>query len=128
MNFIVIYLFPFKKMLADNQNTVIYLMLLNGLLFLGLNFAAYSIIFPGPPGSRRIGYLLIVAALSALFLQQEFQALFSLGLTSEITSEILIAGFVTPVFFISLVYYRIKKNRSETPTLSETEKENHETD
>ena len=105
-------------------------MFLNGLLFLGLNFVAYSIIFQGPSGSRRIGYSLVVAAFSSLFLQQEFRALVALGFASESAGKILMAGFVAPVFLIFLVYYRIKKNRKEnqTRTFSKTPKENHETD
>lgn len=99
----------------ENQNTVIYLMFLSGTLFLGLNFIAYSIIFPGPPGSKRIGYTLIVAAISAFLLQQEFQALISLGFTSEKSGKILLAGFAMPVFLVSLVYYRIKRNRQGEP-------------
>ena len=107
--------------MTENQNTVIYLMFLNGLLFLGLNFVAYSIIFPGPSTSKRIGYLLIVASISALILQQEFQGLLSLNLTSESTTNILIIGFVSPVFLVSLVYYRIKKNRRVNTTQNSLE-------
>jgi len=102
-------------MLTESQNTVIYLMFLNGLLFLGLNFVAFSIIFPGPRGSKRLGYTLIVAALSAFCAQQEFQGLVSMGFAPEKAGQILLAGFVVPVFFLSLVYYRIKKNRRGQP-------------
>ena len=97
--------------MTENQNTIIYLMLLNGILFLNLNFIAYSIIFPGPTGSKRLGYTLIVTVLSALFAQQEFRALLSLDFASQNVVKVLLGGFIIPVFLVSLVHYRIRRNR-----------------
>ena len=102
-------------MLTKDQNTVILLMFLSGVLFLGLNFVAYSIIFPGPPKSKRIGYTLMVAAVLAFFSQQEYSALISLGFKPEDTRDILL-GLSAPVFLTSLVYYRFRKNKIPPPT------------
>jgi hypothetical protein len=60
-------------MLTPDQNTIVYLMFLNGILFLGLNFVAFSIVFPGPKGSKRIGYVLIVTVILVVAAQQEYQ-------------------------------------------------------
>lgn len=97
----------------EDQNTVIYLMFLNGVLFLGLNFIARSIIFPAPRASKKLGYVLIVSALSAFGAQQEYRALVSLGIESGKTGNILFGGFILPVFLISIVYYRMRRNRAE---------------
>ena len=115
--------------MPENQNTIIYLMLLNGILFLSLNFIAYSIIFPGSMGSKRLGYTLIVTAISAFFVQQEFRALVSLDFDPQKAKNVLLGGFIIPVFFVSLVYYRIRRNRNETsgqnaPTIKKKD-ENH---
>ena len=99
--------------MPENQNTIIYLMLLNGILFLSLNFIAYSIIFPGPTGSKRLGYTLIVTVLSAFFVQQEFRALVSLDFDLQKAMNVLLGGFIIPVFLVSLVYYRIRRNRED---------------
>lgn len=98
-------------MLTQEQNTIIYLMFLNGLLFLGLNNIAWSIINPGGQGSKRRGYTLILAAVSALCVQQEYRALVTLGIAPEITAKLLLGGFVVPVFLVSLVYYRLRRNK-----------------
>ena len=99
-------------MVNPEQSHIVYLMFLNGILFLGLNFIAYSMAFPGGKGSKRIGYVLIVAVILAYTVTQEFRYMVELGFDSSWTRNILLGGFVTPVFLISLVYYRIKKQRS----------------
>jgi hypothetical protein len=98
-------------MLTEDQNTIIYIMFLNGIIFLGLNFIAQVIVFPGEPGSKVRGYMFIVAAIAAFSAQQEFRGLVALGFSAEKIQTILLIGFIAPIFFISLVYYRIKKNR-----------------
>ena len=99
-------------MLTQTQNFIVYLMFLNGILFLGLNFVAYSIVFPGKKGSKRIGYVLIVAALLAFGITQEYRLLFDLEFEHAGILKILLGGFVLPIFLISLVYYRIQRSRS----------------
>ena len=111
--------------MTPEQNTVIYLMALNGLLFLGLNFIAYSLVFPGPRGSKRKGYVLIVAVLLAFLIQQAYQGLSALDFEPVISRGILLGGFVLPVFFISLVYYRLRRNREEQASPSPEPHEIH---
>ncbi len=98
-------------MLTEDQNTIIYIMFLNGIVFLGLNFVAQAIVFPGAQGSKIKGYMLIVAVITAFSAQQEFRGLVALGFSAEKVQNILLIGFIAPTFFISLVYYRIKKSR-----------------
>ena len=100
-------------MLTQAQNQIIYLMFLNGLLFLGLNFIAYSIIFPGPKGCKRIGYLLNTCGLLAYLVQQIYQGMLALDYPKENVSGLILSGLVIPVFFTSIFYYRIKRNRIE---------------
>jgi hypothetical protein len=97
-------------MLTQDQNTIVYLMFLNGILFLGLNFIAYSLVFPGPRGSKRLGYILIVSAILAFTTQFEYRALLLFDIDPGKVQKILIFGMISPVFLISLVYYRYKKN------------------
>ena len=117
-------------MLTEAQNQIIYLMFLNGLLFLGLNFIAYSMVFPGPKGSKRIGYLFITCGLLAYLVQLMYQGLLALDYPVDKVTGLLLSGFVVPVFFISLADYRVKRNRMEKPRPPpvETSKETHETD
>jgi len=98
---------------TQNQNFIVYLMFLNGLLFLGLNFIAYSIVFPGPKGSKRLGYLLIVAVLVALMVTQEYHLLVQMEFPATSAQYILLGGFILPVFLVSLVYYRIQRSQQE---------------
>ena len=98
-------------MLTQAQNQIIYLMFLNGLLFLGLNFIAYSILFPGTKGSKRIGYMFITCGLLAFLVQQLYQGMVALDYPQENVNGLILSGFVVPVFFVSLFYYRIKRNR-----------------
>ncbi len=100
-------------MLTQEQNILIYLMFLNGILFLGLNFIAYSIVNPGPKGSKRIGYVLIVSAFLAFLVQQEYQTLVYLDFPTHQTWQVLIGGFISPVFILSLVCFRIQKRRDK---------------
>ncbi len=104
--------------MTETQNTIIYLMFLNGALFLGLNFLARNILYPGPPGSKRLGYNLVVAVIASLLVQQEEQGLVTIGFSLEGSLNVLVGGFVIPVFFISLVYYRIRRNREENESNS----------
>ncbi|GIT64644.1 MAG: hypothetical protein Ct9H300mP23_02710 [Nitrospinota bacterium] len=100
-------------MLTQAQNQIIYLMFLNGLLFLGLNFIAYSIVFPGPKGPKRIGYMFISCGLLAYLVQQIYQGMIALDYPQENVSGLILSGLVIPVFFVSIFYYRIKRNRIE---------------
>ncbi|MBI4388757.1 MAG: hypothetical protein HY580_01140 [Nitrospinae bacterium] len=99
-------------MLTQEQSAIVYLMLLNGFLFLGLNRAAHAVVNPGPKGSKRRGYALIVSALSVLCVQQEYRALVFFGVDPGAAAKILLGGFVIPILFLSLAYYRIQKKRT----------------
>jgi hypothetical protein len=125
-------------MLTQAQNQIIYLMFLNGILFLGLNFIAYSFVFPGQKGSKRIGYLFLACGLLAYLVQLMHQGLMALDYPPENITGLILSGFVIPVFFISLAYYRVKRNRmdKDLPPISTTDsppssngpaKEKHET-
>ena len=106
-------------------------MYLSGILFLGLNFIAYSIVFPGKKGSKRIGYLFISCGLLAYLVQLMYQGLLALDFHSDKINNLLLSGFLLPTFFISLAYYRIKRNKMEKtlPSASTAPlKEKHETD
>ena len=111
-------------MLTQAQNQIIYLMFLNGLLFLGLNFIAYSIIFPGPKGSKRIGYMFITCGLLAYLVQQIYQGMLALDYPQENVSGLILSGLVVPVFFVSIFYYRIKRNRIEKKQQSKIKESN----
>lgn len=100
-------------MLTPEQNTLIYLMFSTGILFLSLNFIACAIVNPGNIKSKRVGYLLIVSALLTFLVQQEYRGLLTLGLAPDIAWKILAGGFIMPVFLISLVYYRLQRDRLE---------------
>lgn len=96
-------------MLTTEQNTVIYLMFLNGTLFLSLNSIAWSIINPGDQKSKRRGYAWILGAMSAICIQQEYRSLIALELPPETVTKLLLGGFIIPVFLFSFVYYRSRK-------------------
>ncbi len=100
-------------MLTQAQNQIIYLMFLNGLLFMGLNFIAYSIIFPGGKGSKRVGYMFITCGMLAFLVQQIYQGMAALDYPPDKLNGLILSGFVVPIFFLSLFYYRIKRNRIE---------------
>jgi len=98
--------------LDPTQNQIIYLMLLNGLLFLGLNFV-HAIVFPGGPGSKKLGYLLFTTVALVLCITQEMDILIEIKFPASSARTVLVIGFAAPVFLISLVYYRIKRYRLE---------------
>jgi hypothetical protein len=100
-------------LLNPAQNQIIYLMFLNGLLFLGLNFVACAIVFPGGPGSKKLGYLLFTIVALVLCITQEMDILIDMEFPASSARTVLLAGFAAPVFLISLVYYRIKRSRLE---------------
>jgi hypothetical protein len=100
-------------LLNPAQNEIIYLMFLNGLLFLGLNFVAHTIVFPGGPGSKKLGYVLITAVALVLCITQELDILIDMEFPAATVRTVLLAGLAAPVFLISLVYYRIKRSRLE---------------
>jgi len=107
-------------MLTPDQNTIVYLMFLNGILFLGLNFIACSLVFPGPKGSKRIGYVLIVTVILVVSTQQEYQSLLYFSFAPDAAQNILLFGMILPVFLISAVYYRLKKNHLEKKSQMKT--------
>ena len=111
-------------MLTQAQNQIVYLMFLNGLLFLGLNFIAYSLVFPGPKGSKRIGYMFITCGLLAYLVQQLHQGMIALDYPKENVSGLILSGVVVTVFFVSLFYYRIKRNRIEKEQQSKIKENN----
>ena len=111
-------------MLTQAQNQIIYLMFMSGILFLGLNFVAYSLIFPGPKGSKRIGYLFLACGLLAYLIQLMYQGLLALDYPPDNINNLLLSGFVIPTFFISIAYYRVKRNRMESDEVKN--KEGHE--
>ena len=98
------------------QNQIIYLMFLNGLLFLGLNFVANAIVFPGGPGSKKLGYLLFTIVGLVLCITQEMDILIEMKFPASSASTVLLVGLAAPVFLISLVYYRVKRSRLERST------------
>ena len=100
-------------MLNPAQNQIIYLMFLNGLLFLGLNFVAHAIVFPGGPGSKKLGYLLFTIVGLVLCITQEMDILIEMKFPASSASTVLLVGLAAPVFLISLVYYRVKRSRLE---------------
>lgn len=105
-------------MLNPAQNQIVYLMLLNGLLFMGLNFIANAIVFPGGPGSKKLGYVLVVAVALVLCITQELDILIDMDFPANSARTVLLAGLAAPVFLVSLVYYRIKRSRMEQSTRS----------
>ncbi len=96
-------------MLTTIQSTIVTLMFLNGVLFLGLNFIAYSMVFPGPKGSKRWGYVFITAAALAFIAEQEHRMMVSLDFSGDTTLKVLLFGFAAPVFLGSLGYYRSRR-------------------
>ncbi|MDH3257507.1 MAG: hypothetical protein OEM27_07805 [Nitrospinota bacterium] len=101
-------------MLNPAQNQIVYLMFLNGLLFLGLNFVACAIVFPGGPGSKKLGYVLITTVALVLCITQELDILIEMEFPEAAARTVLLAGFAAPVFLVSLVYYRVKRSRSSS--------------
>ena len=100
-------------MLTPEQNAIVYLMFLNGTLFLGLHFIAFSFVNHGGKKSKRIGYALLATVLLVAVVQQEYDVMIQLNFTDENIRKILLVGFVAPVFLLSITYYRIRRSRIE---------------
>ena len=103
-------------------------MFLNGLLFLGLNYIACTIVFPGGPGSKKLGYVLFAAVALVLCITQELDILIEMEFPESTARTVLLVGFTAPVFLISLVYYRIKRNRLEKSTQNKVTNEDPDAD
>jgi len=103
-------------------------MFLNGLLFLGLNYIACTIVFPGGPGSKKLGYVLFAAVALVLCITQELDILVDMEFPESTARTVLLVGFAAPVFLISLVYYRIKRNRMEQSTQNKVINEDPDAD
>ena len=100
-------------MLTLEQNAIVYLMFLNGILFLGLRFIAFSIVNNGGKESKRIGYALLIIVFLIAVIQQEYKVMVQLGFSDGNIRKILLGGFVAPVFLLSITYYRIRRSRIE---------------
>ena len=48
-----------------------------------------------------------------ILVQQLYQGMVALDYPQENVNGLILSGFVVPVFFVSLFYYRIKRNRIE---------------
>ena len=101
-------------MLTPEQNTIVYLMFLNGILFLGLRFIAFSIVYYDIKGSKRIGYTLLTTVFLVALIQQEYQAMIQLSFIDSDIRKILLGGCVAPVFLLSIAYYRMKRSKLES--------------
>jgi hypothetical protein len=99
--------------LTLEQNAIVYLMFLNGILFLGLRFIAFAIVNNGGKGSKRIGYALLTTVFLIAIIQQEYQVMVQFNFTDDHIRKILLLGCVAPIFLSSMVYYRIKRSRLE---------------
>jgi hypothetical protein len=95
--------------LTPEQIAIVYLMFLNGILFLSLHFIGFSIVNPGGEGSKRIGYTLLLIVLLIAVIQQH-EVMIELSFTDGDIRKILLGGFVTPVFLLSIAYYRIRQS------------------
>jgi len=100
--------------LTLEQNAIVYLMFLNGILFLGLRFIAFAIVNHESKGSKRIGYALLTTVLLIAVIQQEYQIMSQLNFNDGDIRKILLLGCVTPIFLSSIAYYRIKRFRLES--------------
>ena len=65
--------------LTTVQNAIVYLMFLNGILFLGLHFIAFSIVNNGAKGSKRFGYALLIIVFLIAIIQQEYKVMVQLS-------------------------------------------------
>ena len=99
--------------MTSEQNTIVYLMFLNGILFLGLRFVAFSIVYYDIKRSKRIGYALLTTVLLIAVIQQEYQAMLQLNFIDSNLRKILLGGCVAPLFLVSVAYYRMKRFRLE---------------
>ena len=96
-------------MLTPEQIAIVYLMFLNGILFLSLHFIGFSIVNPGGEDSKRIGYTLLLIVLLIAVIQQQYEVMIQLSFNDGDIRKILLGGFVTPVFLLSILYYRIRR-------------------
>ena len=99
--------------LSPEQNAIVYLMFLNGILFLGLRFIAFTIVNYDSKESKRIGYALLTTVLLIAVIQQQYQAMIQLSFIDSSIRKILLGGGVAPVFLLSISYYRMKRFRLE---------------
>ena len=95
------------------QNAIVYLMFLNGILFLGLQYIAFCIVNNGGKGSKRLGYALLVTVFLVAVIQQEYQVMIQQGFIDTYIRKILLVGFVAPIFLLSIAYYRVRRSRFE---------------
>ena len=100
-------------MLTPEQNAIVYLMFLNGTLFLGLHFIAFSFVNYESGKSKRIGYALLTTVFLVAVIQQEYEAMVQLSFIDDSIRKILLGGFVAPVFLLSIVFYRFRRSRIE---------------
>ena len=100
--------------LTLEQNAIVYLMFLNGILFLGLRFIAFAIVNHESKGSKRIGYAFLTTVLLIALIQQEYQVMTQLNFNDGDIRKILLLGCVAPIFLSSIAYYRIKRFRRES--------------
>ncbi len=100
--------------LSPEQNAIVYLMFLNGILFLGLRFIAFTIVNYDSKESKRIGYALLTTVLLIAVIQQQYQAMIQLSFIDSSIRKILLGGCVAPVFLLSVAYYRMKRFRLES--------------
>ena len=100
--------------LTLEQNAIVYLMFLNGILFLGLRFIAFVIVNHESRGSKRIGYALLMTVLLIALIQQEYQVMTQLNFNDGDIRKILLLGCVAPIFLSSIAYYRMKRFRRES--------------
>ena len=100
--------------LTLEQNAIVYLMFLNGILFLGLRFIAFAIVNHESKGSKRIGYALLTTVLLIAVIQQEYQVMTQLNFNDGDILKILVLGCVAPIFLSSIAYYRMKRFRLES--------------
>ena len=100
--------------LTLEQNAIVYLMFLNGILFLGLRFIAFTIVNHESKGSKRIGYALLTTVLLIAVIQQEYQVMIQLNFNAGDIRKILLLGCVAPIFLSSIAYYRMKRFRLES--------------
>jgi len=99
--------------LTLEQNAIVYLMFLNGILFLGLRFIAFAIVNHESKGSKRIGYALLTTVLLIALIQQEYQVMIQQNYNEGEIRKILLLGCVAPIFLSSIAYYRMKRFRLE---------------
>jgi hypothetical protein len=99
--------------LTLEQNAIVYLMFLNGIVFLGLRFIAFTIVNKGDKRSKRKGYALLTTVLLTALIQQEYQVMIQLNFKDGDIRKILLLGCVAPIFLSSIVYYRMKRSRLE---------------